>query len=123
MPQYIAKTLNKFQHETSQRAQHAPHAWTAPNYGAKTQVTEPQDTSAPLDAGRITRIQEIIGTLLYYAQAIDSTMLVAFGTLASQQSTGTGHRPGHHTAPQLLRNASIRRRLLSGQRNATPHPQ
>ena len=33
--------------------------------------------------------QEIIGVLLFYARAVDSTMLVALGTLASAQSKGT----------------------------------
>jgi hypothetical protein len=38
----------------------------------------------------ITCIQQIIGTLLYYARAVDSTtMLVAIGTIAAQQSRGT----------------------------------
>jgi hypothetical protein len=38
----------------------------------------------------IKRIQQIVGTLLYYAHAIDSTMLVlALGTIASEQSKGT----------------------------------
>jgi hypothetical protein len=36
-----------------------------------------------------TRLQEILGTLLYYAQAVDSTMLTALGTIAMQQSKGT----------------------------------
>jgi hypothetical protein len=35
------------------------------------------------------RLQEIIGTLLYYGRAIDSTLLVALGTLASAQTNGT----------------------------------
>ena len=89
MPGYIQKALAKFQHIPSARAQHSPHAWTAPNYGAPTQLTAPSDTSAPLDAAGITRLQEVIGTLLYYARAVDSTMLVALGTLASAQAKGT----------------------------------
>ena len=50
---------------------------------------QPEDTSPPLDAKGITRLQEVIGTLLYYARAVDSTMLVALGTLASVQTKGT----------------------------------
>jgi len=34
-------------------------------------------------------IQEVIGVLLYYACAVDPTMLVALGTLASQQANST----------------------------------
>ena len=35
------------------------------------------------------QLQQIIGELLYYAQILDNTMLVALGTLASVQSKGT----------------------------------
>jgi hypothetical protein len=89
MPGYVAKALNKFRHGQPTRPQHAPHAWLKPNYGAPTQLTDPIDNSAPLDASGLTRLQEIIGTFLYYGRAIDSTMLVALGTLSSQQSKGT----------------------------------
>jgi hypothetical protein len=89
MPRYIEQALLKFQHEPPPRPQHSPYPWTAPDYGAKTQLTAPADTSEPLDATGLHRLQEIIGTLLYYARAIDSTMLVALGTLSSAQSKGT----------------------------------
>jgi hypothetical protein len=38
---------------------------------------------------QIKRVQEIIGVLLYYGRAVDSTLLVALGTLASEQMTAT----------------------------------
>jgi hypothetical protein len=65
------------------------HAWTAPSYGSKVQLTPPADNSKPLDAGGLTRIQQIIGTLLFYGQAINSTLLVALGTLSAAQSKVT----------------------------------
>ena len=34
-------------------------------------------------------VQQIVGTLLYYAIAVDPTILVALGTLSSQQSKAT----------------------------------
>jgi hypothetical protein len=89
MPGYVSKALLKFQHPTPAKPQHSPHAWIAPSYGATTQLTAPPDLTAPLDAAGLTRLQEIVGTLLYYARAIDSTMLVALGTIASSQATGT----------------------------------
>ena len=42
-----------------------------------------------LDAADCMCIQEVIGVLLYYARAMDSTMLAALGTLATQQAHGT----------------------------------
>jgi hypothetical protein len=49
----------------------------------------PTANTALLDKAAITHLQEVIGTLLFYACAINSTMLVALGTLASAQSQGT----------------------------------
>jgi hypothetical protein len=86
---YIAKALQRFTHPTPTRPQHSPHAWTKPQYGAKTQMTKEPDVSPPLDKAGIQRLQEVIGTLLFYARAIDSTMLVPLGTLVSAQSQGT----------------------------------
>ena len=42
------------------------------------------DDSALLNKALITRLQEIVGTLLYYARAVDNTMLVALSTLPYQ---------------------------------------
>ncbi len=42
-----------------------------------------------LDAADCKHVQEVIGVLLYYAHTVDHTMLVALGTLASQQANST----------------------------------
>jgi hypothetical protein len=34
-----------------------------------------------------TRVQEVLGTLLYYARAVDNTMLTAIGKIATQQAS------------------------------------
>jgi hypothetical protein len=86
---YVKKALQRFEHQPPKRAQHAPSKWTAPQYGAQIQMTEPDDESPELDKHMIKRLQEIIGVLLYYARAVDSTMLVALGTLAATQAHGT----------------------------------
>ena len=89
MPGYIEKALQHFHPILSKHKQDAPHAWTPPSYNQPVQYTAPLDDSAPLSLSGITHLQEIIGVLLYYAHAVDSTMLVALGTLASAQSQGT----------------------------------
>jgi hypothetical protein len=89
MPGYVTALLNKYQHPTPTRPQHSPHAWTAPNYGAKIQLTAPTDESASLPPAEVKRIQQVTGTLLYYARAVDATMLPALGTIAAQQSKAT----------------------------------
>jgi hypothetical protein len=67
MPGYILAALNKFQHPAPLRPQHSPYHWHRPNYGAPTQLTPPADESKPLPPDSIQRLQQIIGTLLYYA--------------------------------------------------------
>ena len=42
-----------------------------------------------LDAEGIKHIQKVIGTLMYYACAIDSNMLMAINAISSAQATGT----------------------------------
>ena len=89
MPGYIEKALQRFTHPTPTRPQHAPSQWTAPQYGAPIQYADDEDNTAPLPKEGITRLQQIIGTLLYYARAVDPTMLVALGTIAAAQTKGT----------------------------------
>jgi hypothetical protein len=89
MPGYIKKALQCFAIPPTTRTQHAPHAWSKPVYGQTQQLTKPIDNSPALGATERRRLQEIIGTLLYDGRAIDSTLLVALGTLASAQAEGT----------------------------------
>ncbi|MGL5936068.1 MAG: reverse transcriptase domain-containing protein, partial [Cetobacterium sp.] len=89
MPDYVDKALQRFMHPQPKRAQHAPYPWSAPNYGASIQYAEPEDTSTPFGKTDIKRLQEVIGTFLFYGRAVDNTMLTALGTLASAQSAGT----------------------------------
>jgi hypothetical protein len=46
-----------------------------------------QDTSLALSPAERLRLQEVVGTLLYYERAIDSTMLVALETIAAAKTT------------------------------------
>jgi Reverse transcriptase (RNA-dependent DNA polymerase) len=89
MPGYVQKALLRFTHPHPARPQHSPHRWVAPHYGAKVQYAETEDNSIRLDAKGIKRIQEVIGTFLYSARAVDNTMLVALSTLAAAQTKGT----------------------------------
>ena len=53
------------------------------------QYAEPEDDSRPLDKHGVTLLQQIIGTHLFYARAVDNTILVALGSLAAAQTKGT----------------------------------
>jgi hypothetical protein len=45
--------------------------------------------SNPLPIDGIKCIQKFVGTLLYYPQAVDNTLLIMFSSLASRQSKAT----------------------------------
>ena len=89
MPEYITKALQRFQHTMPKKRQDQPYPHTKVTYGAKQQYTETEDTSPAVSKEEKTFIQEVIGTLLYYARAVDCTMLCALGSLASQQAQPT----------------------------------
>jgi len=89
MPGYIERALQRFHHPTPSQPEHAPHPWQRPNYGAKTQYADAPDTAEALNAADTLKIQEVLGTLLFYARAIDSTLLTAIGELATEQAGGT----------------------------------
>ncbi len=55
----------------------------------KAQITKSGDILPALPKEGKKFIQEVIGTFLYYAQCVDSTMLTALGSLATQQANPT----------------------------------
>ncbi len=84
MPSYIDKALTQFQHERPKRPQNSPHKHIAPNYGAKAQYVEPDRISLLLDKEQKKYVQAVTGTLLYYARAVDPTILIALNVIATQ---------------------------------------
>jgi hypothetical protein len=89
MLDYVPEALTCFQHTPPRIPQHQPHPHVKPTYGAKAQYTEDVNTSLPLDKKGKKYIQEVIGTFLYYACCINSTMLPALGSLTMQQASPT----------------------------------
>jgi hypothetical protein len=88
MPGYVAKALQTLGHTPPSRPQHAPHLWTAPVYGAKTQFAS-SDLSPLLDLAGIRRVQQIAGTFLYYSRGCDPTIITALNEISGQQAAPT----------------------------------
>jgi hypothetical protein len=90
MPGYIKAALHKYQHAAPARPVHAPHTWNTPVYGSKTQYVENETTSPALSAKDVNKLlQHLTGTLLYYARAVDPTLIMPINVLASKQSRST----------------------------------
>jgi hypothetical protein len=89
MPGYIENLLIKFKHPRPLKPRLSPYKCQPITYGAKSQLTPDADTSELLDDNRKHRIQEIVGSLLYYARAVDNKLLVALSAIAARQASAT----------------------------------
>jgi hypothetical protein len=90
MPKYIAKALERVQHPKPKQPQNSPHPCTITIYGAKTmQYVEQVDDTPLLDKEGKKYVQLVTGTLLYYARAVDPTLLVPLSAIAAHQSVPT----------------------------------
>jgi hypothetical protein len=107
MPVYAIKNLTRYNHPPPLKPQHCPHTPNPIVYGKDNQAPTPGNTSPLLDATGKQRIQQIVGSFLYYARAVDPTILMALSAIATQQvpllqkhllvstnsSTTCGHTP------------------------------
>jgi hypothetical protein len=89
MPGYIKAALHKYQHPAPAHPEHAPHTWNPPIYGAKTQFVNDKTSSPTLSDKDVNKLQQLMGTLLYYARAVDPTLIMPINVLASEQSNAT----------------------------------
>ena len=87
MPGYVLEALLYFQH-TNDNNTYGPSPYTAPVYGRKTQMARIDDTD-PMNQKQIKLLQRVCGKFLYYARAVDCTMLHALNDLATRTHNGT----------------------------------
>ena len=71
------------------KPQHCPYTPAPKQYGAEAQAPLPVDISPKLSDDEIKEIQRIVGSILYYARAVDITVLMALSSIASEQTRGT----------------------------------
>ena len=74
MPGYVKAALLKFQCEATTKPQDAPHRWNQPTYGANMQYADINEADL-VDAKSTLYVQQVCGTFLYYAIAVDQNML------------------------------------------------
>jgi hypothetical protein len=88
MPGYVSSVLSKFQHDSPKHPQHTPSRYVTPVYGAKTQYATKDETPS-LTAKQCITIQKITGSVLYYARAVDPTVLMPLNDIATEQTEAT----------------------------------
>jgi hypothetical protein len=88
MPGYVSNVLSKFQHDAPKHPQHTPSRYVTPVYSAKTQYAT-KDETPPLTAKQCITIQKVTGSVLYYARAVDPTVLMPLNDIATEQTKAT----------------------------------
>ena len=66
----------------------SPSPYTPPQYSKKVQLAK-VDESEPMNNKQTKLLQQVCGTFLYYARAVDCTMLHALNDLATKVNNGT----------------------------------
>jgi hypothetical protein len=89
MPGYIKAALHKYQHPAPTHPEHAPHQCNPPVYCAKTVFVEDKKDIPALSPKYVNCLQQLVGTLLYYARAVDPTLIMPVNVLASEQTRAT----------------------------------
>jgi hypothetical protein len=82
MPGYIKKKLQEYEHFWTTKVQTCPYSPEPKKFGMETQAPLPPDALPRLDARGIKKVQKIVGSILYYARAVDMTILMALSSIA-----------------------------------------
>ena len=85
MPRYITRLLSKLNHPIPPSPQYSPHEFINIKWTSKgdRQYAQQEDDSAYLSPKETKWVQSAICSLLYYARAIDCTMLPALTQIAA----------------------------------------
>jgi hypothetical protein len=87
MPNYVMKQLTRYAHLAPGRPQHCPFLPNPITHGKDAQEPMPTDDSPLLDDTGKKCIQQVVGSFVYYAWAIDQTTFMALSDIATQQAT------------------------------------
>jgi hypothetical protein len=85
---YISNVLSKCQHDAPKHPQYTLSRYVTPVYGAKTQYATTDETP-PLAAQQCLTIQKVTGSVLYYARAVNPTVLMPLNDIATEQTNAT----------------------------------
>jgi hypothetical protein len=94
MPGCVQRVPTDFAHPPLSCPEHQPHHHNEPQYSTKLQLMDPTDTTQPLTTAQNLELQKF----LYYARAVNPTMLVTLSALVPQQTKGMAR-----TAPDAVK--------------------
>ena len=85
MPTCIPSLLHKLSFVQQPSPTHSPLPFTPPTYAKIQHATQKEKSTLPPE--KITHIQKVIGSLLYYAHSLDNVLLASLNHLATDIST------------------------------------
>jgi hypothetical protein len=86
---YIKKKLQEYNHVRSKKIQTCPCTQAPKQFGSEAQRPLPEDDFPPLNKKGIKRVQQIVGSILYYTRAVDMMVLMALSRIAIDQTKAT----------------------------------
>jgi hypothetical protein len=103
---YVSNVLSKFQHDAPKHPHHTLSKFVTPVYRAKNQYAT-KDETPPLTAKHCLTIQKVTGSFLYYARAVDPTVLMLINDIATEQ------KKHHKSIVRLFGDSPRRHRQVS----------
>jgi hypothetical protein len=89
IPGYIKMKLQEYKHIVPKKMQTCPYLPEPKKFGIEAQTPIPPDSSPKLDTKGIKRVQKIVGSILYYARAVDITVIMALSSIVVEQTKAT----------------------------------
>ena len=83
MPTYVPDVIKKRKQSFSGKTQDTPADHNPPKIGERIKYSEPEYIMEALQQNEIARIQMIVWIFLYYSLAIDNTLMISLGDIAS----------------------------------------
>ena len=95
MPSYVRKDFHIFHNILRGGKEYSPHTCAPIQYGQKVQYADPLDASEYLSDKETNLVQQVCGNFLYYAIAIDNTIIPSLSDIPSEQSKATTNTIKH----------------------------
>ncbi len=95
MVKYVMKQITEYGHVAPLKLQRCLYLQNPINYGKDHQAPSTLNDSPILDEAGKKNVQQIVGSFLYFARAVDPTILMALSEISSQQSVPTENTMKH----------------------------
>ena len=89
MPDFVQKTLKRLVHLAPRKLQHSPHRYNPIVFGQQQQFASLPDETPFLNEKGKQYVQSVVGSFLYYARAVEATILPTVNELGLTQSKPT----------------------------------